>query len=63
MLSTEQRRDEIVAILHTKGKIKVSEIAEKYGISEVSVRKDLEYLEMQGHLSRVHGGAVALNKL
>ena len=63
MLSTEQRRDEIVSILHTKGKIKVSEIAERYGISEVSVRKDLEYLEMQGHLSRVHGGAVALNKL
>ena len=63
MLSTEQRRDEIVSILHTKGKIKVSEIAEKYGISEVSVRKDLEYLEMHGHLSRVHGGAVALNKL
>ncbi len=63
MLSTEQRRDEIVSILHTKGKIKVSEIAERYNISEVSVRKDLEYLEMQGHLSRVHGGAVALNKL
>jgi len=63
MLSTEQRRDEIVSILHTKGKIKVSEIAEKYGISEVSVRKDLEFLEMHGHLSRVHGGAVALNKL
>ena len=63
MLSTEQRRDEIVSILHTKGKIKVSEIAEKYNISEVSVRKDLEYLEMHGHLSRVHGGAVALNKL
>ncbi|MBQ7333013.1 MAG: DeoR/GlpR transcriptional regulator [Clostridia bacterium] len=63
MLSTEQRRNEIVSLLHAKGKIKVSEIAEKYGISEVSVRKDLEYLEMQGHLSRVHGGAVALNKL
>ena len=63
MLSTEQRRDEIVSILHTKGKIKVSEISERYNISEVSARKDLEYLEMQGHLSRVHGGAVALNKL
>ena len=63
MLSTEQRRDEIVSLIHAKGKIKVSELAEKYGISEVSVRHDLEYLEMHGHLSRVHGGAVALNKL
>ena len=63
MLTTEQRRDEIISLIHAKGKIKVSELAEKYNISEVSVRKDLEYLELQGHLSRVHGGAVAINKL
>ncbi len=63
MLSTEQRRDEIISIIHTKGKVKVSELSERYGISDVSIRKDLEYLEMQGHLSRVHGGAVGLNKL
>ncbi len=63
MLSTEQRRDEIISIIHSKGKVKVSELSEKYGISDVSIRKDLEYLEMQGHLSRVHGGALGLNKL
>ncbi len=63
MLSTEQRRDEIISIIHTKGKVRVSELSERYGISEVSIRKDLEFLEMQGHLSRVHGGAVGLNKL
>jgi DeoR/GlpR family transcriptional regulator of sugar metabolism len=62
-LTTEQRRENIVALIHELGRVKVSELSEKYKISEVSVRKDLETLEAQGHLKRVHGGAVALNKL
>ena len=63
LLSTEERRDDIISMLHENGKVKVAELSEKYGISEVSIRKDLEILESQGHLSRVHGGAVGLNKL
>ncbi len=63
MLSTEQRRAEIISIIHTKGQVRVSELSDRFGISEVSIRKDLEFLEMQGQLSRVHGGAVGLNKL
>lgn len=63
MLSTEQRREDIISIIHSKGKVRVSELSEKYGISDVTIRKDLELLEMQGQLSRVHGGAVGVNKL
>ncbi len=62
-VSTEERREEIITIIQEKGRVKVSELSEKYGISEVSIRKDLELLEAEGHLSRVHGGAVGLNKL
>ena len=62
-LSTEERREEIISIIQENGRIKVSELSERYGISEVSIRKDLELLEAEGHLSRVHGGAVGLNKL
>ena len=62
-VTTEQRREEIVKLIEERGKIKVSEISELYKISEVSVRKDLEFLEAEGHLSRIHGGAVAMNKL
>ena len=62
-LSTEERREEIIGIIQENGKVKVSELSERYGISEVSIRKDLELLEAEGHLSRVHGGAVGLNKL
>ena len=63
MLSTEERRDDIISLIHENGKIKVSELSLRYGISEVSIRKDLEVLEAEGHLSRVHGGAIGLNKL
>ena len=62
-ITAEKRREEIVATIREVGKIKVSDLAEKYGISEVSVRKDLELLEGEGHLTRVHGGAVGTNKL
>ena len=63
LITTDERREEIIDLIRENGKVKVSELSEKYGISEVSIRKDLEVLEAQGHLSRVHGGAVGLNKL
>ena len=62
-ISTEQRRDEIIKLVEENGKVRVADLSKIYSISEVSIRKDLEYLEMTGHLSRVHGGAIGLNKL
>lgn len=61
--SSEKRREEIMELIHSQGKVKVSELSEIYSLSEVSIRKDLEALEAQGQLSRIHGGAVGLNKL
>ena len=63
LLSTDARRAEIIDLVRENGKVKVSELSERYKISEVSIRKDLEVLEAEGHLSRVHGGAVGHNKL
>ena len=62
-LSSEKRHEEIIELIQLNGKVKVSELSEKYNISEVSIRKDLEMLEAQGHLTRIHGGAVGMNKL
>lgn len=61
--TSENRREEIVELVQLNGKVKVSELSERYNISEVSIRKDLEALEAEGHLSRIHGGAVGMNKL
>ncbi len=63
MSSSENRREEIIELIQTNGKVKVSELSERYGISEVSIRKDLLLLEAEGHLTRIHGGAVGMNKL
>ena len=61
--NAEQRREEIVAAIRIAGKVRVTELSEKYGVSEVSIRKDLEILETRGHLARVHGGAVGVEKM
>ena len=63
MLTTEQRREKIIAEVLEVGKVRVADLSREFCISEVSIRKDLEALEAEGHLMRVHGGAVALNKL
>ncbi len=36
----------------------VGELSQLFSVSEVTVRKDLDLLEMQGLLTRVHGGAI-----
>ena len=61
--STEERRERIVSLIHQSGKVKVSELSTLFDISEVSIRKDLEILESEGYLSRVHGGAIDINKM
>lgn len=63
MLTTDERREDIIALIRSAGKVKVSELSARYGISEVSIRRDLYQLELEGHLSRVHGGAVSSGKL
>ena len=62
-ISTDKRRDEILLELQRNGKVRVSELSQRFGISEVSIRKDLDSLEAAGHLSRVHGGAVGPDSL
>ncbi len=62
-ISVEQRRNEIVEMVGRQGTVRVSELSKMYGISEVTIRGDLECLEAQGHLNRVHGGAVGTGKL
>lgn len=62
-ISAEKRREEIVSTVHSQGKVRVTLLSKKYGVSEVSIRKDLEILEARGELARVHGGAVGLEKM
>lgn len=42
------------------GSVSVAEIAQEFGVSDMTVRRDLAELEGQNLLERVHGGAVSL---
>ena len=52
------RRNKIIDIVSHQRTIKNSEIMERFNVSIETVRRDLEYLEQQGYLRRVYGGAV-----
>ncbi|MDX2007218.1 MAG: DeoR/GlpR family DNA-binding transcription regulator [Meiothermus sp.] len=52
------RHQEIMAVLARDGQAHVTALAEHFGVSSVTIRTDLEYLEHQGLLRRTRGGAV-----
>jgi len=57
MLAAERHRN-IIEKLEKNGAVKVSELSEQFGVTEKTVREDLEKLEEKGLLRRTHGGAV-----
>lgn len=57
-LLNEERRREILGILHRDGRVLVKDLARHFHISQVTIRKDLEFLDGQGGIQRTHGGAL-----
>ncbi|MBP2323466.1 DeoR/GlpR family transcriptional regulator of sugar metabolism [Kibdelosporangium banguiense] len=58
-MSKQNRHQLILDLVQTKGNVQVSELAARIGVSEMTIRRDLEALEQVGALTRVHGGAAA----
>lgn len=58
-----ERRIKIMELLERKTSVTVSELMKLFGVSIETVRRDLEYLESQQVLRRVHGGAVSNQKM
>lgn len=54
----EQRHQIIIQKLNQDKSIRASELMEHFGVSFETIRRDLEYLESEGYLRRVHGGAI-----
>ncbi|PYI53603.1 DeoR/GlpR family DNA-binding transcription regulator [Paenibacillus flagellatus] len=55
----QQRHQAIVQKLEREKSVKASELIELFGVSFETIRRDLEHLEAQGALKRVHGGAIS----
>jgi len=57
-VSARERRQEITRFLLERGSVRVSDLAQQLGVSDVTIRSDLAALERQGSLQRIHGGAI-----
>jgi DeoR/GlpR family transcriptional regulator of sugar metabolism len=57
MLAAERRRA-ILASLESGGAVRVADLAAELAVSEMTVRRDLDALDAQELLRKVHGGAV-----
>lgn len=58
MLAAE-RHERIMTALRSDGAVRVVELAEKLGVSEMTIRRDLDVLDEREALRKVHGGAIA----
>lgn len=56
-LLAEPRRAKILEWLQEEGSARVRDLSTAFGVSEVTVRQDLERLEQDGFITRDHGGA------
>jgi DNA-binding LacI/PurR family transcriptional regulator len=52
------RRDLILDLLARTGSVRVKQLQDEFGVAPVTLRRDLQQLEKEGLLVRVHGGAV-----
>lgn len=54
----EVRQANILNILHESGSVKIKELAERFDVSIVTIRRDLDELSAAGLVTKVYGGAV-----
>ena len=57
---TAERFAKIVKIVNQEGTVTVLELAQAIGISESTIRRDLNQLDKLGRIRKVHGGATAV---
>jgi DeoR family transcriptional regulator, fructose operon transcriptional repressor len=57
MMITDERRTRILQIAEESGFVSLQRLVSAVGASESTVRRDLEFLDAQGHLHRTRGGA------
>jgi len=58
-LSAHQRRLKIAQQVQDVGSVRVADLVRMFHVTDTSIRRDLEILESQGRVRRIHGGAVA----
>jgi DeoR family fructose operon transcriptional repressor len=52
-----ERHNTILKLLHERQSVKAADLITEFGVSFETIRRDMEQLEKEGFLRRVHGGA------
>ena len=60
---TEERRGKILELLEKEGRVLAKDLADEFGLSIDSIRRDLTIMEEQGLLKRTHGGAIPIGNV
>lgn len=55
---TSERREQIIQRLRQQGSVQVNSLSAAFGVSTVTIRNDLAFLEKQGIAVRAYGGAL-----
>ncbi len=63
MTLKDKRKHQTLEILKEDRQVTVAGLSERFDVSEVTIRRDLRELEKEGFLRRVHGGAVAGDRI
>ena len=58
----EERRKIILEKIKSNNSVSVQELSKEFGITEVTIRRDLDLLDQQGLVKRSHGGAIIINQ-
>lgn len=57
-IPTEMRREHLLNFIKAKDFVKVSDLSARFGVSEVTIRGDLDALAGRGQIRRIRGGAM-----
>ncbi|MFA7370627.1 MAG: DeoR/GlpR family DNA-binding transcription regulator [Sphaerochaetaceae bacterium] len=57
------RQRQILALIAQDGVVQVQELSERFEVSVLTIRRDLDYLAEQGFIERTHGGATLRRSL
>lgn len=58
-----ERQQKIYEMVKEKNSVQVNELAAMFGVSESTIRRDLQEMETMGLLARTHGGAMDISRM
>jgi DeoR family transcriptional regulator of aga operon len=56
----DERRQHILELIQTQGRVLVTDLSSELKISQITIRKDLDWLQSKGLIQRSHGGALRI---